>query len=98
MGVDVISSDVLVKQSEGFLVSEMDGEKVMLSIENGKYYNLGQTGSRIWELIASPVTISGIVDQLVEEFEIGREACEQQVFAFLRHLAAEKLIQVCFKR
>ena len=28
----------------------MDGEKVMLSINNGKYYNLGEIGGDIWEL------------------------------------------------
>ena len=34
----------------------MDGEKVMLSIEKGKYYNLGLLGGVIWELIESPIT------------------------------------------
>ena len=29
-------------QKEGNVVSDMDGEKVMLSIHNGKYYNLGE--------------------------------------------------------
>ena len=29
----------------------MGGEKVMLSVKNGKYYNLGEIGGEIWELI-----------------------------------------------
>jgi len=32
---------------EGNIVSNMDGEKVMLSIKNGKYYNLGEIGGFI---------------------------------------------------
>ncbi|WFB58925.1 lasso peptide biosynthesis PqqD family chaperone [Paenibacillus sp. BR1-192] len=94
MSTELITTDALVVQSEGFLVSDMDGEKVMLSIENGKYYNLGRIGGRIWELISSPATISNMVDQLILEYEIEPELCEQQVRLFLKQLAAEGLVQV----
>lgn len=94
MTTELITTDALVVQSEGFLVSDMDGEKVMLSIENGKYYNLGRIGGRIWELVSSPVTISNMVDQLVLEYEIEPELCEQQVRLFLKQLATEGLVQV----
>ena len=39
-----------VGQVKGNIVSDMDGEKVMLSVDNGKYYNFGEIGGRIWEL------------------------------------------------
>lgn len=39
-----INLDHYIVQSEGNIVSDMDGEKVMLSIKNGKYYNLGKIG------------------------------------------------------
>lgn len=94
MSAELITADDLIVQSEGFLVSDMDGEKVMLSIENGKYYNLGQIGGRIWELVSSPVTIAGMVEQLVSEYEIEPEVCEQQVQIFLKQLTAEGLVQV----
>ncbi|OAB46214.1 lasso peptide biosynthesis PqqD family chaperone [Paenibacillus glacialis] len=94
MSIELIGTDDLVVQSEGFLVSEMDGEKVMLSIENGKYYNLGQIGGRIWELVTSPLSTTGIVEQLMMEYEIEHDVCEQQVYTFLHQLAAEGLIQV----
>ncbi|OZB96630.1 lasso peptide biosynthesis PqqD family chaperone [Paenibacillus sp. XY044] len=90
---EIAAADV-ISQSPGYLVSDMDGEKVMLSIETGKYYNLGQIGGRIWELIASPTSLTDLVDQLVEEYDIGSETCEQQVHPFLNRLAAEGLIQV----
>ncbi len=94
MSVEIITANDLIVQSEGNLVSEMDGEKVMLSIENGKYYNLGQIGGRIWELIATPVTIPSMVEQLVVEYEIEQDVCEQQVNTFLQQLASEGLVQV----
>lgn len=94
MSADIITANELVVQSDGYLVSEMNGEKVMLSIENGKYYNLGQLGGRVWELIATPVSIQDMVKQLVTEYEIEPGECEQQVCSYLQQLAAEGLIQV----
>lgn len=94
MSIESITADDLIVQSEGYLVSDMDGEKVMLSIENGKYYNLGQIGGRIWELASSPVTIAGLVEQLVTEYEIEPEVCEQQIHTFLKQLITEGLVQV----
>ncbi|MEC0178121.1 lasso peptide biosynthesis PqqD family chaperone [Paenibacillus favisporus] len=94
MSMTEIAAANIISQSPGYLVSDMDGEKVMLSIETGKYYNLGQIGGRIWELIAAPISLTDLVGQLVEEYDIGPEACEQQVHPFLNKLAAEGLIQV----
>ncbi|MDT3699199.1 MAG: lasso peptide biosynthesis PqqD family chaperone [Thermincola sp.] len=82
-----------VAQAEGNTVGVMDGEKVILSIQNGKYYNLGQTGSRIWELIGTPLPVNHLINQLTKEYEIETRECEGQVVSFLDHLLGEGLIR-----
>lgn len=89
-----ISVHDTIFQASGNLASDMDGDKVMMSIESGKYYNLGKVGGRIWELAASPATISQIVDVLVSEYDIERELCEQQVISFVEALYKENLVQL----
>lgn len=84
----------LVSQDPNNIVSDMGGEKVVLSIENGKYYNLGVMGSHIWDLIKEPVTLSVIVDTLMKDFNVAKEICEEQVLSFLSHLLEERLIQM----
>lgn len=93
MTSQLIKEDQLLSQTEGILVSDMDGEKVMMSIHSGKYYNLGSTGGRIWEIIAVPATIEHIVSVLSSEYEIEKSVCEQQVSAYLKLLLQEGLIQ-----
>lgn len=83
-----------VSQNKNNIVSDMGGEKVILSIENGKYYNLGIMGSQIWDLVAEPLTFSSIVDSLLNEFDVTREVCEEQVLSFLTHLLEEQLLEV----
>jgi hypothetical protein len=82
-----------VVQEQGNIVSDMDGDKVMMNITNGNYYNLGQIGGRIWELIAAPVSVGEIVSALMTEYEVEQSVCEEQVFSFLKHLLDQKLIQ-----
>ena len=84
-----------VVQSENGIVGDMNGEKVMLGLHTGKYYNLGKVGGRIWELLSEPIAVSRLIDELVQEYEIDRPACEREVAEFLQQLHREALIEAC---
>lgn len=86
-----------VEQGKGNIVSDMGGEKVMLNISNSKYYNLGEVGGRIWDLIASPIVISELIPILIAEYQVEKEQCEEHVLSFLEHLLKEDLIHVSEK-
>ncbi|SHR98885.1 SynChlorMet cassette protein ScmD [Mycobacteroides abscessus subsp. abscessus] len=83
-----------IKRVEGNIVSDMDGEKVMLSVKNGKYYNLGEIGGSIWELLDSTVEVNDLVQKLMEEFHVERDECETQTTHFLNHLLQEGLVEL----
>lgn len=83
-----------VIRKEGNLVSDMGSEKVMMSISSGKYYNLGSTGGRIWDLIEEERTLGEVVEVLAAEYEIEPDVCHEQVVQFLEHLSREGLIDV----
>jgi DNA-directed RNA polymerase delta subunit len=90
---NTMTNNRLFSQGQGHIVSDMDGEKVMLSIQNGKYYNLGQLGGEIWELMTHPVSIQEIVTALQSQYDVTQDECEEQVAAFLSQLLEEGLIQ-----
>ncbi|MBW7452523.1 lasso peptide biosynthesis PqqD family chaperone [Paenibacillus sepulcri] len=81
-------------QVEGNLASDMDGEKVMMSVKTGKYYNLGQVGGRIWDIIGTPTAGTDIIAILTAEYDIEESECQRQVLAFLEQLRGEDLIRV----
>jgi hypothetical protein len=89
-----ISIDAKVKQGEGNIVSNMGDEKVMLSISNGKYYNLGEMGGEIWDLVKEPMEVKQLVNSLLASFQVERKECEEQVVTFLNHLFDEDLIEI----
>lgn len=83
-----------VNRVEGNVVSDMNGEKVMLSIKNGKYYNLGVVGGDIWDELESPLEVGILVETLLSRYAIAKEECERQVISFLNQLLDEELINI----
>ena len=89
-----ITTDTAISQIEEIVASDIDGETVMMSIENGEYYGLDDIGSRIWKLIEKPVKVSDLIDTLLERFDVDRETCEKDVLKFLNELNEDKILQL----
>lgn len=89
-----IKLNYIVKQGEGNIVSDMGGEKVMLSINKGKYYNLGEIGGVIWDLAKEPIVIEELVTHLISHYEVEQGECELQVMNFIKQLNDEGLLIV----
>lgn len=89
-----ITVNSVVTQAKGNIVSDMGGEKVMLSVTRGKYFNLGEIGGEIWDLMAQPLSVQEIVKQLVTSFDVDSKECEEQVVDFLESLSKEVLIEI----
>ncbi|MDQ0198798.1 lasso peptide biosynthesis PqqD family chaperone [Neobacillus ginsengisoli] len=89
-----ISIGQTVSQIKGNIVSDMGGEKVMLSVKNGKYYNLGGIGGDIWDLIEEKKSVNQLVSTLLTDYEVDQSECEKQVISFLELLLNEGLIEI----
>ena len=74
--------------------ADLDGEVVVLSIDNGKYYNMNEVGSRIWALTKQPISVAALMDLLVDEFAVEQQVCQEEVLAFLRELHGCGLLQI----
>lgn len=66
----------------------------MMSIERGNYYGLGEVGSRIWELLATPIKLDQLCDQLLAEYQVEPKRCQTEVIAFLNQLQDEGLVRM----
>lgn len=73
---------------------DLAGEAAILNLSAGVYYTLDPVGSRIWELIHEPITISALRDRLMEEYEVTPQQCEEDLFTLLERLADEGLVEI----
>ncbi|MBO0958863.1 lasso peptide biosynthesis PqqD family chaperone [Neobacillus sp. MM2021_6] len=89
-----ISLNDSVVQIKGNIVSDMGGEKVMLSVNKGKYYNLGEIGGDIWDLIGEEMAVKQLLETLMSNYDVKLSECEDHVISFLELLLDEGLIEI----
>lgn len=81
------------KIPDNILFQEVDGEAVLLSLDEGCYYGLDELGTRIWKLIQQDLDSDQVVAAIVEEYEVEPEQARSDLDAFLSDLEQSGLIQ-----
>jgi len=84
----------VVKAVDHQTATEVDGENVILDLEEGVYYGLNPVGARIWEQIQEPARIGEVATAIAEEYDVSYEQCFDDVVSLLRDLEKENLITV----
>ena len=88
------TAHVTITKNPRVLVSEVDGEIIMLSVERGKYYSLNHTGSALWKLLDLCPNIEQLKTALLGEYEVDSDACEIAIQRLVGELTAEGLINI----
>lgn len=88
-----MDKDKKIKLIKSINVTELDGEKVMVDFESGKYFLIKGTGNDIWDMLQNDITPNEIVENLLKEYEVTREECEKSVMSFLEKMESYKFIE-----
>ena len=88
-----LNPDTPLIRDPDLVAADMDGDLVMMSIDNGEYYGVGGVGPRIWELLESPRTVEQITAGIVDEFEVEAETCREDILGFIRQLLDMGLVR-----
>lgn len=90
----MIKKDSLISQNNEFDVTDLDGEKVIMNLEKGKYFSLNEMGSIIWEIINREIGVKKIIELLMCQYDVEKSICEECVFEYLNELENVNLIKV----
>lgn len=83
-----------VVRTTSALDAEIDGEVILLSVEQSSVFGLGPVGTRIWHLVDRAIRVDDLCATLVREFAVTPETCIEQVNEFLNELLSEGLVEV----
>ena len=84
-----LGPDTVLARSDELLEGDIDGETVMMSIEQGTYYGLDPIGSEIWALLDTPRSVAEICATMGERYDVEPLECERDVLVFLRDLVSD---------
>jgi len=90
----MIEDSTVLKRKEEILSSDMDGETVMMSVENSEYYSLSPVGTRIWEIVEKEITYKDLISQLMSEYSIDINTCKSDTEEFINELINKGLIEL----
>ena len=71
---------------------ELADEAVLLDLETGTYYGLNATGRRVWELLATGLTLAATLAAMESELEVSRATLEADVETLLSDLERAGLL------
>lgn len=82
-----------ISRSSEAIGTEIDGEIVVINIEDGKYFGLDAVGSEIWRRLEEPKRVDALCAELKAHFEGDPATIEREALAFLDQLSDSKLLQ-----
>jgi hypothetical protein len=76
------------------LSKSVDGELVLLNIENEHYYGLDEVGASMWHAVAEASTIDEAVQVLLEQFDVDPGILRSDLDHLLEELSARGLVEL----
>jgi hypothetical protein len=88
-----MTSSVCFKVNSPNVIQEtIDGEVIVVNLDNGNYYSLDNVGAGIWSLIESGAAVPEIVDRITQRYEGNHVDIENAVNQFVAELQRQALI------
>jgi hypothetical protein len=78
--------------SDGLMWRDVDGEAVILDMENDTYYSLNETGSLVWKMIDDKKSVEEIASMLSVKYGISAKKAEKDINEIISKFRKDKLI------
>lgn len=73
---------------------ELEGEAVVLSLDEGVYYGLNPVGAFLWSLLERPRTLEELRDSVASEYDVEPGTAEADVRDLMEELLARGLAEL----
>ncbi|MBY4891626.1 PqqD family protein [Rhodobacteraceae bacterium N5(2021)] len=82
------------ERSANMMVAEMDGDLVMMDIDQGSYFAINPVGGHLWQQLETPQTLAGLVESVTKAFATDDASqVKTDVEGFLADMAHNNLIR-----
>lgn len=83
-----------VKISDKVLFQEIDGESVLLNLNNEQYFGLNEVGTRIWQLFSENSKTANALTILQNEFNVDNDTLQKDLAVLINELNLKGLIEI----
>jgi len=83
-----------VRVSSSALYREVQGEAVLLQLDNGEYFGLDEVATRIWQLLVANSDLDAVRDALVNEYDVAEDEATNDLARLVDELISKHLLEV----
>lgn len=87
-----IAYDARLRVPEDVLVSELEGESVLLNLKSEIYFGLDQMATRMWTELTKGGTIQEAYDRLCAEYDVAPEKLRSDLTELIDKLVSHGLL------
>lgn len=88
------SFDQKLTPSQDTLINIIDGESVLLNLNNECYFGLDPVGTRMWTILSDSESIQSAYDTLLNEYDVDPEKLRLDMRNLIENLLANGLMEV----
>ena len=89
-----LSIDSIVVVADTVVSCDLDTEAAILNLKDGVYYGLDPIGAKIWNLIQKPITLTEVMETILNEYDVDSEQCKNDVLELIEELLENGLVKV----
>ena len=89
-----ISFSDRVKVPDEVLISNLQGESVMLNLDSERYFGLDAVGTRILSVLTNSDSIEAAYQELLKEYNVDGPVLRQDLLELVENLVKQGLVQI----
>ncbi|NLW49901.1 MAG: PqqD family protein [Candidatus Brocadiaceae bacterium] len=83
-----------VSAAENVLINVLDGEAVLLNLDNETYYGLDEVGARMWQVLMESDSIQSAYEALLDEYDVEPETLRADMRDLIARLVEQGLAEL----
>lgn len=88
----LVSSRIQI--NEAVVSAELEDEAVLLNVETGLYFGLGEAELLVWTLLGDGLSVEEIHQRLLEEYDVEAEQLRSDLNGLIGALIERELVRV----
>ena len=80
--------------ADDILFRELDGESVILNMNNENYYGLDEVGTQMWNVLTSSPSIQFAMENLLQEYDVPEDRLRKDLNALIEQLIDKGMLQL----
>ena len=88
------STNSTIEVAKDVVSCDLVDEAAILDLKTGIYYGLDPVGARIWKLIQTPRQLNEILETLLNEYEVEKNHCQEDLIELIEQLAEKELVTI----